>query len=83
MYHSLCVINNANITNYSTYGNLNQLKITLMINYELSIMKEISIKVIDIWKSIHKKALGRKDVGFDNSVNNRNDKSTYDYLSNL
>ena len=54
-----------------------------MINYELSIMKEISIKVIDIWKSIHKKALGRKDVGFDNSVNNRNDKSTYDYLSNL
>lgn len=83
LYHSLRITDNTNIINYSTYNDPNQLKILLEINYDLSIRNEISKKLIDIWKNIHKKALGRKNARFDNSVDNRNDKSTYDHLFNL
>lgn len=83
LYHSLYITNDANIINHSNCDELNQLKKTSEINYEFSVRNEISIEVIDIWKNIYNQTFDRKDVVFDNSVDNTNDKSTYDHLSNL
>lgn len=65
LYHSLCVINDIGMTKRKICYDLDLLGTGSRHSHKLGVNIEISTATTNLWKSIHKKALIRKQAGID------------------